>query len=225
MHNLKSCFYSLRLIKKLESIDTNNSLDFAQINKAIYWAIKYHGDQTRLTGEPFYSHPLEVAYMVSTHLLKTDVIIASILHDIVEDTQVTIQMILDEFGPRVAKMVDMLTRDRPDGTKLTVEEILNNAFKQGDKEIILIKILDRQHNLETSSVKTREKQLALVQKTLKNFLIIAEFTEFTPVSKNVYNKCLALKEMLQETNPLVKLDQEFLNTDFTLPPIPSSEKN
>ena len=80
------CKYSIRLIAKLKSLDTTNVLDFNLINKAIYWARKYHGVQVRKSGEPFYSHPLEVAYMISEYKLKTDVIAASILHDIVEDT-------------------------------------------------------------------------------------------------------------------------------------------
>jgi len=108
------CKYSIRLIEKLKSSDTKNILNFDLINKAIYWAKKYHGNQKRKSGEPYYTHPLEVAYMVSEYKLKTDVIAVSILHDIVEDTEVTVEMINDAFGQRIAQMVDRLTRDRPD---------------------------------------------------------------------------------------------------------------
>ena len=114
------CKYSIRLIAKLKSLDTKNVLDFNLINKAIYFAKKYHEGQLRKSGEPFYSHPLEVAYMVSDYNLKTDVIASSILHDIIEDTEVTAKMIHNAFGQRIAEMVDRLTRDRPDGTKLIV---------------------------------------------------------------------------------------------------------
>jgi len=114
-----SCKYSIKLIEKLKSLDTQNVLDFELINKAIYFAKRYHGDQKRKSGEPYYSHPLEVAYMISDYNLKTNVIVASILHDIVEDTEVTVEMIQGSFGKRIAEMVDSLTRDRPDGTKLT----------------------------------------------------------------------------------------------------------
>ena len=115
------CKYSIKLLEKLKSLNTQNVLDFELINKAIYWAKKYHDGQFRKSGEPFYSHPLEVAYMLSDYNLKTDVITASILHDIIEDTEVTVEMIEGTFGQRIAEMVDMLTRDRPDGTKLTIE--------------------------------------------------------------------------------------------------------
>ena len=112
MNYSEPCRYSIRLLEKLKSLDTKNVLDFDLINKAIYWAKQYHGDQKRKSGEAYYTHPLEVAYMISEHKLKTDVIVASILHDIIEDTPVTAGMILDNFGQRIAEMVDRLTRDR-----------------------------------------------------------------------------------------------------------------
>jgi guanosine-3',5'-bis(diphosphate) 3'-pyrophosphohydrolase len=165
----KACQYSTRLIEKLKSLDTQNKLDFDFIDKAVYWAKKYHDGQFRKSGELFYSHPLEVAYMISDHLLKTDVIVASILHDIVEDTEVTIGMILDEFGWRIAEIVDMLTRDRPDGTKLSVEQILHNAYEQNDEEVILIKGIDRLHNLSTIHFMQEKKKQKTVNQALEFF--------------------------------------------------------
>jgi len=167
------CHYSIRLIDRLKSLDTKNVLDFDLINKAIYWAKKYHGEQKRKSGEPYYSHPLEVAYMISDYKLKTDVIIASILHDIIEDTEVTAGMILDNFSWRITEMVDRLTRDRPDGTKLSVEEIINNAYKLKDEEVLLIKLFDRLHNLTTLDAITDEKKKKIALETLSNFLAIA----------------------------------------------------
>ena len=140
MNCIESCKYSIRLIEKLKSLDTKNVLDFDLINKAIFWAKKYHGDQKRKSGEAYYTHPLEVAYMISDYKLKTDVIVASILHDIIEDTEVTYGMILDNFEQRIAEMVDRLTRDRLDGSKLSVEEILNNAYRLKDNDVLLIKL-------------------------------------------------------------------------------------
>ena len=165
------CQYSIRLIEKLKSLDTKNILDFDLINKAIYWAKKYHGDQKRKSGEPYYSHPLEVAYMISEHNLKTDVIVASILHDIIEDTEVTAGMIFDNFGQRIAQMVDMLTRDRPDGTKLTIEEIITNAYQKKDKEVLLIKLIDRLHNIQNIESINSKKQKELAEETLNDIII------------------------------------------------------
>ncbi len=173
MGTIISCQYSIRLIDKLKSLDNKNILDFDLINKAIYWAKKYHGDQKRKSGEPYYSHPLEVAYMISNYKLKTDVIVASILHDIIEDTEVTAGMIFDNFGWRITEMVDRLTRDRPDGSKLSVEEVLNNACQKQDEEVLLIKLFDRLHNLTTLNSMTYEKKKKIALETLSSFLTIA----------------------------------------------------
>ncbi len=167
------CNYSIRLIEKLKSLDTQNALDFELINKAVYWAKKYHGDQKRKSGELYYTHPLEVAYMVSDYKLKTDIIAASILHDIIEDTEVTVGMILDNFSWRIAEMVDRLTRDRPDGSKLSVEEVLNKAYQTQDEEILLIKLFDRLHNLKTLDAITDDKKKKVALETLSSFLTLA----------------------------------------------------
>ena len=171
------CKYSIRLIAKLKSLDTKNLLDFNLINKAIYWARKYHGDQKRKSGEAYYTHPLEVAYMISEYKLKTDVIAASILHDIIEDTEVTAGMILDNFSWRIAEMVDRLTRDRPDGSKLSVEEILNSAYQLKDKEVLLIKLFDRFHNIQTIKSQSPEKQEKICKETIKHMLLTCFYIE------------------------------------------------
>ena len=173
MNYLEPCQYSTRLIEKLESLDTKNVLDFDLINKAIYFARKYHGDQKRKSGEAYYTHPLEVAYMISEHNLKTDVIVASILHDIIEDTEVTAGMIFDDFGWRIAEMVDKLTRDRPDGSKLSVQEVINNAYCKKDNEVLLIKLFDRLHNVQTIGSMSTEKTKKITDETLKKFITLS----------------------------------------------------
>ena len=188
-----SCKYSIRLIEKLKLLDTNGVLDFGLINKAIYFAKKYHDGQLRKSGEPFYSHPLEVAYMISDYNLKTDVIAASILHDVVEDTEVTINMILETFGQRVAEMVNRLTRDRADGTKLSVKEIIRMAYKNGDKEVLLIKIFDRLHNLQNIHFLTADKQIKVAKETLNTVLLAATYLEDINIEfiiGNIVNKIL-----------------------------------
>jgi guanosine-3',5'-bis(diphosphate) 3'-pyrophosphohydrolase len=173
MDYLEPCQYSTRLIEKLESLDSKNILDFDLINKAIYWAKKYHGDQKRKSGEAYYTHPLEVAYMVSDYKLKTDIIVASILHDIIEDTEVTAGMIFDDFGWRIAEMVDKLTRDRPDGSKLSVQEVINNAYYKKDNEVLLIKLFDRLHNVQTIGSMSTEKTKKITDETLKKFITLS----------------------------------------------------
>lgn len=197
----KSCTYSTRLIKKLQSIDINQQLDFDLINKAIYWAKKYHDGQFRKSGEPFYSHPLEVAYMVSDHIVKTDVVVASILHDIVEDTEVTTAMLFGVFGWRVAEMVDRLTRDRTDGTKLSIREILLGAYEKKDKEVLLIKCIDRLHNIQTLGVKSPEKINKTIEETLVNFILLSEYLELPSISRKIKRICFENQQKLDKKQP------------------------
>jgi len=210
------CQYSIRLIEKLKSLDTKNILDFDLINKAIYWAKKYHGDQKRKSGEPYYSHPLEVAYMISEHNLKTDVIVASILHDIIEDTEVTVGMIFDNFGQRIAQMVDRLTRDRPDGSKLSIEEILNNIYKVEDEEVLLIKLFDRFHNLLTINSLPQHKINTMYDETLVNFLVIAVLFENKNIENSITEKYLkdCKKDKPRTSMPLVLDDTYLLSLIF-----------
>ena len=192
MHYIEPCPHSIRLIEKLKSLDTQNLLDFELINKAIYFAKEYHAGQLRKSGEPFYSHPLEVAYIVSDYSLKTEVIVTSILHDILEDTEVTASMLAEAFNLRIAEMVDRLTRDRPDRIKLSVEQVLRNAWVQNDKEVVLIKIIDRIHNIRTVNYLAPEKQKKQVTETIKNFLIFAEALSLPEVSEFLYKECVNL---------------------------------
>jgi len=192
VHYIEPCPHSIRLIEKLKSLDTQNLLDFELINKGIYFAKEYHAGQLRKSGEPFYSHPLEVAYIVSDYSLKTEVIVTSILHDILEDTEVTASMLAEAFNSRIAEMVDRLTRDRPDGIKLSVEQVLRNAWVQNDKEVVLIKIIDRIHNIRTVNYLAPEKQKKQVTETIKNFLIFAEALSLPEVSEFLYKECVNL---------------------------------
>jgi len=186
----ESCYYSIRLIDKLKSLDTENKLDFKLIDKAIYWAKKYHHNQFRKSGESFYTHPLEVAYMVSDYNLKTDIIITSILHDIVEDTEVTAGMIMDAFGRRIEEMVDRLTRDRPDGSKLSVETILNNAYEKDDREVLLIKLIDRLHNMQTIGSISEVKKRKVIRQTIEMFLVLQEELEINLSNYPTYLKMI-----------------------------------
>ena len=209
------CKYSIRLIAKLKSLDTKNVLDFNLINKAIYWAKKYHGNQKRKSGEPYYTHPLEVAYMISDHKLKTDVIVASILHDIIEDTEVTVEMIEGTFGQRIAEMVDMLTRDRPDGTKLTIEEVINNAYKKADKEVLLIKLIDRLHNIQTIGSLSAKKIEKTITETLANFIASSMYLGLLEIEQQLTESCMYYDS--KQKNKSYKKKSIFSFNDHTSP--------
>jgi len=222
MDYLEPCQYSTRLIEKLESLDTKNILDFDLINKAIYWAKKYHGDQKRKSGEAYYTHPLEVAYMISEHKLKTDVIVASILHDIIEDTEVTAGMIIDNFGWRIAEIVDRLTRDRPDGSKLTVEEILNNSYQEKDKEVLLIKLFDRFHNIQTIGSMTPEKQKKIAHETLQDIISLTTIFQDLNLEIELNTKSFTILYGKEIADQIIKKRYNIFSiSDSYQPPLPT----
>src|SRR5689334_6789227 len=106
----KSCYYSQRLLDKLSVLNekTGHRVNITEVKKAVYYAVKYHAGQYRQSGEPYYSHPLEVAYMVSDYLFRTDIIVTAILHDTIEDTDLTAEMIRSIFGAQAASQVEDL---------------------------------------------------------------------------------------------------------------------
>jgi guanosine-3',5'-bis(diphosphate) 3'-pyrophosphohydrolase len=160
----KKLFAKLELLK-----DSGEDIDLEKVTRAIQFAKKFHEGQKRSSGEPYYYHPIEVAYMVSDYYSSTSVIAASILHDVVEDTEATVGMVLDNFGWRVARLVYALTRDREEG-RLTAGELLQEIVNSGDKEACLIKMMDRLHNLKTLEFQYKDRQDKTAKETIELFL-------------------------------------------------------
>ncbi|MCP5374687.1 MAG: bifunctional (p)ppGpp synthetase/guanosine-3',5'-bis(diphosphate) 3'-pyrophosphohydrolase [Rickettsiaceae bacterium] len=187
----ENCFYSERLITKLISLSekTKNRINLLQIKKAIYYAKKYHGVQKRESGEPYYSHPLEVAYMVSDYLFRTDIIITSILHDTIEDTDLTFEMIQTEFSPLVASQVADLSRIKVAGKKISSAEMVKSLWLQKKYDLLLIKLFDRLHNMQTISVKTPQKIHKIVEETISAFLVLAVYLNIPDAEKQIVHLC------------------------------------
>lgn len=186
-------------------------VDLNKIKKAIYFAKKYHGRQKRETGEFYYSHPLEVAYMVSDYLFRTDVIVTSILHDCIEDTLLTKEMIIQEFGHKIANQVEDLTRVKND-KKISSAEIVKILYQQKKKELLLIKLFDRLHNIQTVGAKIPEKGWKTILETLQSFLTIATYLKVPRVARQLYTHCLNIAANYKKLNVLrVLQDKIFIS--------------
>jgi hypothetical protein len=170
------CRYSEILLSKLEVISKrdNKKLNVKLIEKAVTFAKRWHGIQMRKTGEhPFYWHPLKVAEMVAERYCKTDVIVAAILHDVVEDSECTVKIIEKVFNARIAQIVDRLTKSRFENgehIELTLEETLDKLQEVGDIEALLIKQIDRAHNLETVEGLKPDKQNKMAEESNNYFV-------------------------------------------------------
>ncbi len=186
------CVYSDRLLAKLSELNRNalNKVDITEVKKAIYYAKKYHGDQKRQSGEPYYSHPLEVAHMVSDYLFRTDIIVTSILHDTIEDTELTFSMIQKIFGKNVATQVMDLTRIKEDGKKISSAALIESLLSAKKYDMLLIKQFDRLHNLQTIEAKSAEKIQKIIEETAKQFIGLSVFLETMDVEKVLIKICL-----------------------------------
>ena len=215
----KACVYSNKLLDKLLRLNekTDNKINIIEIKKAIYYAKKYHRDQKRLSGEPYYSHPLEIAYNIADCFFTTDILVTSILHDTIEDTKLTEKMIEYIFGPTIASQVESLTRIKPD-RKISSAEMVKQLYAQKKFDLLVVKIFDRLHNMQTITSKPTEKIKQCLEETIKNFISLSIYlSENMPkmqLDQKITNLCY--KRLSKKPHMLTNLEMS-LNDDFQLP--------
>ena len=156
----------------------NAGCDFELLDKAYAMAKKAHEGQLRESGEPYITHPLEVAHILADLEMDCTTIIAGLLHDTVEDTNCTFEEIKEQFGDSVAMLVDGVTKlDKiPYTTKEELQaENLRKMFLAMAKDIrvILIKLADREHNIYTLKYLPEDKQKEKARETLEIYAPLA----------------------------------------------------
>ena len=130
------------------------TLDFDKIKEAYDLAVRAHEGQQRISGEPYIIHPIEVSRILAELGMDSDCICAGLLHDVVEDTDVTTEQLKKQFGADVALMVDGVTKlgQLPLFTKeeQQAENVRKMLFAMSeDVRVIIIKLADRLHNMRT----------------------------------------------------------------------------
>ncbi len=156
----------------------NRKTDTKLITKAYNYAVSHHGDQKRKSGEPYIIHPLQVAYILSTLGLDDATICAALMHDLAEDTDVTIQDISREFSPEISDMVNGVTKLGKINYVSAEEEQVENYRKMflamgKDIRVILIKLADRLHNMRTLKFLSRDRQIANAKETMELYAPLA----------------------------------------------------
>jgi GTP pyrophosphokinase len=174
----------IKFVDHQEVIDKYKSygvkLDEEVVRKAINFAVQYHGTQKRASGEPYYYHPLQVAEIIAQMRLDSDSIVTAILHDTIEDTDLTIECIEKNFSKDIAKLVDGVT-------KLTKIEFKADNVRQvenfrklllamsDDIRVLLIKLADRLHNMRTIDfISKPEKRERIALETMEIYAPLAE---------------------------------------------------
>lgn len=170
-------------MQKLENIINkvkkyNPGVDYQLIEKSFKLADKKHDGQFRKSGDPFIFHPLGVADIVTDMKLDTISIVCSILHDVIEDTDVELSHVKKEFGKSAAIIIDGLTKINKISFKTVEEEQAENLRKMiiamsEDIRIILIKLADRLHNMRTLNALSPERQKIKAKETLDIFVPLA----------------------------------------------------
>lgn len=164
---------------------TRSPADIARLEQACQFSVAAHAGQQRASGEPYFQHVLAVANILASLRLDTDTLIAALLHDVVEDTQITLEAIATQFGVGVAKLVDGVT-------KMEAIAALQGAVTAGgrdhanaeslrkmllamveDVRVVLIKLADRTHNMRTLGALSSERQKRIAKETMEIFAPLA----------------------------------------------------
>jgi GTP pyrophosphokinase len=168
-----------RFNELLEKLSQNRPADsFDLLRRAYEFAAEHHGAQVRQSGEPFLTHPLEVAHILADLKLDSTTLCAALLHDVVEDTKIPIGQIDDMFGPDVARLV-------AGTTKISRLEFLSPESQQAenvrkmllamvdDVRVVVVKLADRLHNMRTLHFLPSDRQQRIARETLDIYAPIA----------------------------------------------------
>ncbi len=156
----------------------NPHADEALLNRAYVYAMKAHGKQKRASGDPYFSHPLEVAGILTDLKLDDATIIAALLHDTIEDTRATRAQIEKQFGKEIAGLVEGLTKLKKLDLVSKRAEQAENLRKlllaiADDVRVLLVKLADRLHNMRTLKFMPEDKRNSIAEETLDIYAPLA----------------------------------------------------
>ncbi len=178
--------------------------DEALLNRAYVYAVRMHGSQKRASGDPYFAHPIEVAGILTDYRMDTATIVTALLHDVIEDTEVTREEIERVFGEEVAELVEGVT-------KLSRLELAAEHKRQAenlrkfilaisrDVRVLLVKLADRLHNMRTLHfIKSAAKRERIARETLDIYAGLAR-------SIGCHRICIELEELaFSHLNPVAR---------------------
>ncbi|WP_374764952.1 RelA/SpoT family protein [Yunchengibacter salinarum] len=166
------------LVERVEAYDPDVDKDL--LNRAYVFAVNAHGSQKRASGDPYFSHPVEVAGILTDMKLDCDTITTALLHDVVEDTVATLEQIEDKFGPKIAELVNGVTKLSKIEMKASSNSQAENFRKfllamSNDIRVLLVKLADRLHNMRTLGfIKREDKRRRIALETMEIYAPLAE---------------------------------------------------
>ena len=205
-----------------QAINVNKGYDVEKIERAYAMARSAHADQKRATGEPYIIHPVAAALTVVNLGMDTDTVCAALLHDVVEDTSVTLEEVKKEFGPDVATMVDGVTKlskikfvSKEEAQAENVRKMMIAMAK--DVRVIIVKLADRLHNMRTIDAKPMDKQRRTAHETMEIYAPLAHRLGIRSIMEELEDRCIRILDPvgykdIEERMELQKEEQkEFLN--------------
>tara|TARA_B100000287_G_scaffold234088_1_gene220448 strand:+ start:1032 stop:3161 length:2130 start_codon:yes stop_codon:yes gene_type:complete len=210
----------VELVEKVKSYDP--FVEEELLNKAYIFSMRAHGSQKRASGDPYFSHPLEVAGILAEYKFDSKTIITALLHDVVEDTNKNLKDIKSNFGNEISYLVDGVT-------KLSKLEGRTDEFKQAenfrklllatskDIRVLLVKLADRLHNMRTiQHIKNNLKKRKIAVETLEIYAPLAERLGMQEIRAELDDLCFQIIEpelrssILQRLKVLRLQDEELL---------------
>ncbi|MDR0777309.1 MAG: bifunctional (p)ppGpp synthetase/guanosine-3',5'-bis(diphosphate) 3'-pyrophosphohydrolase [Azonexus sp.] len=181
----------------LDSLDYLSPVDVERIKAAYAFAARAHASQTRMSGEPYVTHPLAVASAVVGWRMDAEAVCAALLHDVLEDTGATKSELAERFGKEVAELVDGLSKlDKMEFA--SYQEAQAENFRKmlmamaRDLRVVLIKLADRQHNLRTMSAMRADKRARIARETLEIYAPIALRLGLNKLYRELQDICFRL---------------------------------
>ncbi len=203
------------LVERVRAYDP--SADETALNKAYVFAMQAHGSQKRASGDPYFSHPLEVAGILTGLKLDAASIVTALLHDVVEDTEYTLHDIETLFGPEIRRLVDGVT-------KLSRIELQSDHTKQAenfrklviamseDIRVLLVKLADRLHNMRTlHHIPADDKRRRIARETMDIFVPLAERIGLNSIKAELED--LAFAELNPDGRESVVARLKYLNDE------------
>ncbi|WP_184042716.1 RelA/SpoT family protein [Roseospira visakhapatnamensis] len=207
------------MMRQVELVDRVMSYDPAAdedaLHRAYVYAMKMHGSQLRESGDPYFSHPIEVAGILTAYKLDCASIITALLHDVIEDTTATVDEVARLFGAEVATLVDGVTKLakiklQPGGSTREAENFRRLVLAMSnDIRVLLVKLADRLHNMRTLRfVKKPEKRRRIALETMEIFAPLAERIGMHEVKDELQD--LAFKELHPDARESILTRLSFL---------------
>ncbi|HOV13049.1 MAG TPA: bifunctional (p)ppGpp synthetase/guanosine-3',5'-bis(diphosphate) 3'-pyrophosphohydrolase [Spirochaetota bacterium] len=183
-----------------------NKGDKELIHKAYHFAILHHNGQNRVSGEEFVIHPISVAIILAEMNTDKDMIISGLLHDVVEDTDVTIEEVKTNFGEGVANLVDGVTKisklkskNKRERNAETIRKMLFAMTK--DMRVIIVKLADKIHNMRTLNFMPKEKIRRIAKETIEIYAPLAGKLGMNVIKNELEN--LSLRWLNPETYEII----------------------